>query len=122
MVSSDRQADQIPKGFLLLAVFGGISLRAHHFQPTVFVIRRSLAVCTNIVSRKSLNHARHVLQFRLPVRSPHLSRRVTADVIQEGVAAHTPANQCGVVQPTCGPSWMTFAPKASPASALSPLN
>jgi hypothetical protein len=29
VVSSDRQADQIHKGFLLLAVFGGVSLRAH---------------------------------------------------------------------------------------------
>ena len=33
MVSCGRQDDQFPKGFLLLAVFGGVSLRARHYKP-----------------------------------------------------------------------------------------
>jgi hypothetical protein len=35
LVSSDRQDDQFPKGFLLLAVFDGVSLRAHQTKLTL---------------------------------------------------------------------------------------
>jgi hypothetical protein len=45
VVSSDRQADQIPKGFLLLAVFGGVSLRVRHYKPERRLRQRAEDIC-----------------------------------------------------------------------------
>jgi hypothetical protein len=46
VVSSDRQADQIPKGLLLLAGFGGVSLRVRHYKPERRLRQRAEDICT----------------------------------------------------------------------------
>jgi hypothetical protein len=78
VVSSNRQASEIHKVFRELVRSGGVSRRTKLSSPCQWLVVR-----TDLMTRKSLDHPRHVPQFWCAVSSPDRSWRMVANVIQE---------------------------------------